>query len=205
MSPFAIILAFIILFAMLRFGLSFEYSIDGINVRAQVGFISINIFPRTEKRKKTRKKRAPKKEKKLKLKEETKTEKPGGLKEYLDLLPTIKKTFGRVRRRLLIKVLTIHYIAGDKDPSKTAMAFGSSNLVFAAIVPIFENAFKIKHREFRASADFEATRPMIYAKVAFSIAIWESFYIAFAIVPALIKTVRKTSVKPKPKPMTDKT
>jgi hypothetical protein len=33
------------------------------------------------------------------------------------------------------------------------------------------------------SADFEAEKPSIYAKIAISLAVWEGFYILFALFP----------------------
>jgi hypothetical protein len=177
-----------------------EYSDEGITVKAHVGPISFSIVPQKEKKIRARKKKAPKKDKKRKVPEaETKIKKPGELKEYLNLLPVIKKTLRRLRRRLLIKTVTIHFVAGDKDPSKAALAFGSSNVVFAAIVPVFDNAFRIKQRDFRTSVDFESAKPLIYVKAAISIAIWETFYIAFTILPSLLKMINKTTVRSKRK------
>ena len=196
MVALGIVLAIIILIALLRFGVSAEYSADGVSVAARIGLVSLRVFPRKIKPKKEEKKEARKKVKKAKKekkkrekkkKEKPGEKKPGGLKEYLNMLPAVKKTLGRLRRRLLVKNLTIHLVFADKDPFKTAMAFGASNVAFGTVLPVLESVFRIKRRDLRASADFKTTEPSIYINAAISMAVWEAFYIVFAILPIFLK------------------
>ena len=200
MVALCIVFAAIIIILFLRFGVSAEYSADGISVVARVGLFSLRVFPvkadpkKVEKRKARKKAKKEKKEKKKKEKPDKK--KPGGLKVYLNMLPAIKKTLGRVRRRLLIKNLTVQLVFADEDPSKTAIAFGAANAAFGTVLPLLESAFRIKKRDLRASADFEATEPTIYIKASISLAVWETFYIVFAILPILLKkNTEKTTGK----------
>ncbi|MCL2401329.1 MAG: DUF2953 domain-containing protein [Oscillospiraceae bacterium] len=189
----ACIVAVLILISLLRIGVSAEYGGDGFFVTASVGLIKIKILPRKEKPRKAKKIKKPKKPKKPK---QPKMEKPGGLKAFLDMLPGIKSALGRLRRRLLIKKLTIHYTAAGEDPVKTAMTFGAANAVFGVIVPVLENNFRIKHRDFRAQADFNATQQLIYVNAAISLAVWEAIYIAAALakyLPRKSKELKKES------------
>ena len=191
MVVLAIVLVAIIFIALLRFGVSAEYTAEGLSVAAQAGLFSFRVFPREADPKKDEKKKLrkkAKKEKKAKKKAKKPEEKkPGSLKEYLNMLPAVKKTLGRIRRRLLIKDLTVHLIFADKDPSKTALAFGAANAAFGTVLPFLGRAFRIKRRDFHAYADFEAIEPTIYIKASISLAVWEALYIVFAILPIILK------------------
>ena len=191
MNVFAIVIAGLLLFALLRFGVLVEYGADGANVKALVGFFAIRIYPPKAQKSWFGREKKPKKARKTKQrKKKPEAEKPGGLKEYLDLLPAIKDTLGRIRRRLLMKTLTIHLVAADEDPFKAAMAFGRANAVFSLVVPMFESTFRIRRRDIRASADFDASKPQIYVKAAISLAVWEAFYVLFAILPTIRKLTK---------------
>ena len=180
----AIVIAVFILLALIRLGLYVEYDGDGTSVLLMVGPLPLQIYPKKEKRERQEIRKARKKEKKaLKKAEEQKTKKPGGLKGFLDKLPIIIKGLGRFRRKLLVKKLTVRFVSADADPSKAALVFGASNAAFGAILPVFENAFRIKRREYDFSADFEAVQPSIYVKAAISLAVWEAVYVMLAILP----------------------
>jgi len=187
MLAVSIVFAFLVFLALLRFGVIVKYDVDGLSVFARLGMLSFKILPQDKKTvKPVKPKKKPKKEKK-----------PGGLKAFLDMLPGIKRALGRLKRRLLIKNLTIHFTAAGDDPAKTAMSFGAANAVFGAIVPILENSFRIKNRDFRAAADFDSTQPGIYVSAAVSLAVWEAVYIVFALLPALIGSGRRARKSPK--------
>ena len=91
----------------------------------------------------------------------------------------------RLKRRLLIKQLTLHYTSGNDDPSKTALIFGASSAAFGVITPLIERNFRVKRRDLRASTDFVTKEQCIYAKIIISIAVWEVFYVLFALLPIL--------------------
>ena len=182
----AVVLAVIVFLALLRFGISVEYGADGVFVTARAGPIPIRIFPRKAKLEKAKKKKI-KKAKKKKIVHEQK--KPGGLKGFLDILSTVKNTLGRLRRRLLIRDLTIRFTAANNDPSKTAMTYGAANAAFGVILPALEKVFRIKRRDLRAYANFYDAAPSIYVKASVSLAVWEAVYIALALLPLIRKRV----------------
>ena len=195
----AIILIVIILIALLRLGVSAEYSAGGMSVVVRAGPLALSVFPRKMKwkpeGKKKKRPKKPKKKKEKKAKPEAK--KPGAFKTFLDILSAASKSLSRLRRRLLIKELTIHFIAAGDDPAKAAIGFGASNAVFGMVVPVLEKAFRIKRCDLRSSADFDATEAYIYLKASISLAVWEAIYIASAFLPVIMANIRKQNPKEK--------
>lgn len=188
-----VILAIILLLALLRIGMTVEYSADGVSVMVRVGFVPVRVFPRKEKPEKAEK---PKKEKKAKKKKEIPEEKkPGKLQYFLNIVSAAKKPLGRLRRKLLIKYLTIRLTTGGEDPSKTAMMFGAANAAFGTVMPMLDMVFRIRRRDLRAEADFDAVETLIYVKAAISLAVWEAVYIFFAILPLLSVIANKPADK----------
>ena len=203
MIALAIVFAILLLIALLRFGVSVEYSEDGILVIARIGMLSLRVFPRkidlkkAERRaaRKAARKARKKKKEKIELEEEPKAKKPGDLRTIIDLLLAVKTMLGRFKRKLLIKRLTIHFTAANEDPSKTAMTYGAASAGFSVIVPILERNFKIRRRDFLTNYDFSISKPLIYINAAVSIAVWEVIYIVFAIIPVLLRSSTKTKRK----------
>ena len=180
----AIIISILILLALLRFGIVVEYSDAGFALWVKAGFIKLRL---KEKDKKEKKKKAKKKEKKPVKRG------PGNLSEFLDMLKAVKNALGRLRRKLLIKQLTLYYTSASDDPAKTAIQFGAANAVFGAIMPVMERYFKIKRRDLRTAADFDAKENGIYAKIIISIALWEALYTVLALLPLLTAKSNKKS------------
>ena len=205
MTTFVIIFAILILIAFIRFGVSVEYSADGLALTAIAGFLRMRILPRIEKpmskrdiakrearkEKKDRKKaeKKAKKEAKKKSREALEGKKPGAVKTILGLLPAIKTTLVRLRRRLLIKKLVIRYSIANDDPYNTAVTFGAVNAAAEIIVPFIEEYFRVKRRDIRVTANFLDTQHRIYINAAISLAIWEAVYIVSSILFAFIKVL----------------
>lgn len=211
MIALAIILAVLILIALLRFGVKAEYSEEGVSVSATAGPFSLKVYPRAVKGDKAKRKAQRKAEKKARKEEKKarkgqkvpkKTEdeehvrkKAGGLDYFLLIVSSAKTALGRLRRRLLIKKLTIHFIAGNEDASKAAMMFGGANAAVGAVTPLLENSFRVKRRDLRTSVDFNAVKPAVYAGATVSLAVWEAFYVAFALLPILTKRPKEANEK----------
>jgi len=191
MITLAIVLAILVLFALLRFGVSAEYSADGFAVAARVGPISVSLFPRKEKPGKAKKKAPKKPKKKKKAKEKPKKAQAGGLDALLAMIPPIKNALGRIKRRLLIKKLTVYYTSGGSDPAMTGLYSGAANATFGALAPILDNNFRVKRRDLRAQADFITGEQAVYVNAAISLAVWEAVYIALALLPILLGGLKK--------------
>ena len=193
-----IVFSVLILLALMRLGLYVEYGGDGTSVLLMVGPVPVRFLPKKEKGEKQALRKLKKEEKKaIKKAEEAKTKKPGGVKGFFDKLPVILKGFGRFRRKLLVKKLTIRFVSADVDPSKTALIFGASNATLGVIVSLLENSFRVKCRDISTSADFEATQSTIYIKIAISLALWEAIYVFTAILPLFVKSSVDKPIAPK--------
>lgn len=179
MTTLCIILAVIVLIALLRFCVTAEYSAGGIEVRVKVGPFSVFTFPGEEKSDRKKKK------------DKTKEKKPGGAKAFLEMLPSIKESLLRLRRKLFVKRLTIHFTAAGKDPAAAALSFGAVNAAFGAVTPVFENNFRIRRRDFQAFADFDRDQPSIYVNAVLSVAVWEAVYVLIALLPILKSNAKR--------------
>lgn len=187
MLVLAIIVAFLVFLAFLRVGVIAEFSESGLRAFAKVGPIKKTVFT-TEKRIREKPKRV-KKAKKKKPDEEEK--KPGRLSELKAHIPAAKKALSRLRRKLLIRDLTIHYIAGGGDPASVALGFGGASAAFGLVTALLENAFRVKRRDLRTAADFSRDEPYIYVRAVLSLAVWEIVYIASTLVGSLLKNTGK--------------
>ena len=189
MLALAIILSVLILIALLRFGLIVEYSDIGFKLWVTAGFFKFSLLGedtlKKPKKKKLKKKKSKKKEKK------SISIKPGSLSVFIDMLKAVINALSRLKHRLLIKQLVLYYKSASNNPSKTAIQYGAANAVFSAIIPVLERNFRIKHRDLRTSFDFTTDEHAIYSKISISIAIWEVFYILFALFP-IITTLFKS-------------
>ena len=174
----AIIISALIILALLRFGFIAEYSDAGFNAWAKVAFLKFQILG-NDKKKKAKKK--PKKKKPKKQKEK----KSVSLSAVNKILKAVKKALYRLRRRLLINKLTLYYTSAGDDPSKTAILYGAANAGLNTVIPVLERYLRIRRRDLRVFVDFTATQQTIYVKLNISIAVWEVFYIAFALFPII--------------------
>ena len=193
MITLSIILAVLILLALLRFGVEAEYNAGGFIATVRVGAFRFRAYPRKVRIKKSHKKEKPKAKKEKKPEKEQEEKKKGIKWDLHEILLTAGNTLGRLRRKLLIKRLTILYIAAGSDPAKAAMAYGGANAAFGVILPLLEKSFRIKHRDLQARTDFDREKPEVYIDAIISIAVWEAVYIAFAVVPFVLKSISKTN------------
>ena len=195
MIVLSIVIAVLILISLLRFGVKAEYSAEGLTVRVKAGPLSFNAYPSQETPEKAQKKALRKEQKKQKekkkaekkAKKKPEEKKPGKVQTVLDMIPAVKKALSRLRRRLLIKKLTVYYVAAGEDAAKTALSFGAANAVIGVITPVLEDRFRIKRRDIRAFTDFQAVEQSIYIEASLSVAVWEAVYVLITFLPVLIK------------------
>jgi len=186
MLALAITLSIIILLALLRFGIILEYSDEGFHYWGKVGFLKFRID------KDKSKKRKKKVKEKVKPKNINKQILPGSLSEFMDMLRAVKNLLDRLRRKLLIKKLTLHYVSAGEDPANIALQFGAAHAVFNTIIPLLEGYFRIRRKDLNASADFNAKEQSIYAKINISIALWELIYVISALFPVIAGIFKRT-------------
>ena len=192
MTAPAIILGILILLALLRFGVNVEYSSDGLVVKAKAGPFLITVLP-AKKKAPWRLRKAYKKRKRRRKR--TKEKKPGGFAEFNILLPAVKETLNRFRKRFLIKRLTIIFTAAGTDAAKTALLYGNANVAIGIVDTTLSNYFRIRRRDFRAHADFNIQKPVVYIKAVVSLSVWEAVYIVFALLPVILSRAKRTQTK----------
>ena len=182
MVALAIVLAVLILLALLRLGVFAQYSEEGFLLRIIAGPLRFTVIPK--KPGKTGKEKPPKKKKEKE--EKPPKEKKGGpielLKKYV---PPVIDTLGRLRRKLRIDMLTVHFTSAAEDPFDAAMNFGRVSAAEGALIPLLENAFNIKRRDIGTGISFDGGGDKIYLEAKLTLALWEIIYIACGMLPAL--------------------
>ena len=179
---FAVFIVFLVLFfiALLRFGSIVEYSDVGLNVWVTVGPFKFSVVSATKEKKVKKEKRA--KKKKPKKDEEKNSRAKPPLKA---VVRAVVKVLSRLKRRLLIKHFVFNCTLSGDDPLSVIRQYGILNAVFGIITPWLEQNRRVRHHDLRVSCDFSEFSTRMYAKFAVSIAVWEVFYIAFALLPLL--------------------
>ena len=190
------ILLLVLLVGLLRLGIQVEYSEAGFCAQGKLGPVFVTLFPRKPKKQGEPKKAKAKAKKKQTDQEdgaeqEKKKKKGGNLELVLAVLGEVGELLSRFRHKLCINVLTIYYTAAGDDPYAAAMQFGMVSAGMGALVPLLENTFRIRDRDFQANVDFEAEKPVVYLKMRFTIAIWELMYVGSGVAWALIKQLLK--------------
>jgi len=179
MLALAITISALVLIALLRFGVIVDYSEAGFQLWASAGFLKFRLL---DDHKKIKPKKLKKPVKKVRKHLEMK---PGSLSDFTVILKAVLNVFRRLKRRLLIKQLSLYYTSAGEDPAATALRFGAANAVFAAIVPGIKETFRVRRIDLRTWFDFNDNKQGIYAKIAVSLAVWEAVYISFALLPAI--------------------
>ncbi len=202
-----------LLIALLRVGarVTLDGGVFGLKVIA--GPIRLKLLPSDPDREKKPKKEKPKKEKPKKEKpkkekpkkaepeekpegekaeesgETPEEEKGSGIKVTLELisavLSAVGELLGRLRRKISIDKLTIHYTVASNDPYNAAMTFACASAGVNALMPLFENIFKIKEHDVGADVTFEKSEAEIYIDAQLTIAIWEIIYVVLAVWPVV--------------------
>lgn len=171
-----------VLIALLRVGARATLEENVFSLTVIAGPVRLKLLPPKNKEEKAKK---PKKEKKPK---EAGEEKPKPkIKITLDLISTILSAvgelLGRLRRKLRVDKLTVHYTVATDDPYNTAMTFGYASAAVNALMPVIDNIFKVKDHDVGVDVAFDAPEPKIYVDAQLTIAIWEILYIVLAVWP----------------------
>ena len=193
MITLAIVVAALVLIALLRFGVAVEYSENGLTVTARVAFIKITVFPMRK-----RKKRAEKAERKPREPKKSGTpKKPGGTVDFKKLISDAMALPDKLRRRILIKELTVWFTQGGGDPYAMAMGYGGISAAMGFTQGALEAAFRVKRYSLRTAVDFLAEKSKIYAKASISLAVWEAIYLGIAALGIFLGSRKpKAAIKP---------
>lgn len=195
MIGLAIAAAVIIVILFLRFGVTVEYAEDGLFVWAHMAFIKIQIIPGKPKKLKKEKSKPRKKKEEKPVDELPAPKRPGFAFEFEKLLKEALKVLGKVRRRLLIKELTVLHIQAGGDPFKMAMYHGAELTALGLSQAALESFFRVKHYNLHTSVDFVDEKARVYVFATLTIAVWEAISIGFAALRMILRS-RKTKNNP---------
>ncbi len=153
------------------------------------GPVKLRLLPKGEKKPaKPGREKPEKRAKKSKEKKEAGEEKPKPKIEIsfeliTTVLSAVGELLGRLRRKIRIDRLTVHYTAASDDPAKAAMTFGYASAGVNALMPVVENIFRVKERDVGVSVTFDTDQSDIFVDAQLTLAIWEILYIVLAVWP----------------------
>lgn len=177
-----------LLVALLRVGARATLEEGVFSLKLIAGPVKLNILPRNEEKVKKTRKEKPEKEEKPPEKKPEEKPKPK-MKITLELvriiLSAVGDALGRLRRKLSIDLLTIHYTVASDDPYSAAMTYGYASAAVGALMPVIENIFKVKKSDVGVAVTFDGNDAEIFIDAQLTIAIWEIIYIALAVVPVI--------------------
>ena len=158
--------ALVLTLAFVRVGVDAEYANGDMTVSAKAAFLRFKVYPRRRDERKA-KKRAKK----------------GQAAEKVDIRGVARsavRVLTKLRRKVLIKQLTVAHIAGGRDnPSSAAVTYGALTAALGVTQEVLESAFKVRRYDLYANVNFNARETSVYVRAALSIAVWEIIYIAF--------------------------
>ncbi len=184
MIVLVIILAVMILIALLPVGAMAVYSADGVQADLLIGSAHIRLFPRTKppKPKKAKAEKKPAKAKKKAKQKEKPPEEPaptGGKLAMIWQLVQLGVSFvGSLRRKLLIRHLTLYVTYGGDDPAKTAINYGRSLGAAHALLPLLGQAFRIRRQDVRVLYDARADDMTVYLRASITIRVGQMIALA---------------------------
>ncbi len=170
---------------LLRAGVQIEYGENGILADFSIGPLKFRVFPAAGKEKIKRKRRpretAP-------PKKEPEREKGGKFSEFRKYLSYISAAGDRLKRKLRVDDLTLYFAAGGSDPAAVAIAYGGVTAAMGMLIPVLEQNFDIRKRDFETSFSYELKEPYIFVRAKISAAVWELIYIGLPILSLYIKS-----------------
>ena len=174
-----ILLLALLLLSLVRVGGAVDYSARGLTVRVLAGPLRITVFPLRKK------KRPPEGERKPSQPRPEAEEPPrgGSLALLREFLPLVTEAAGSLRRKIRVDRLDMDLTVGAPDPALAAIAFGGANAALGMLVPLLENAFRIKERNIRTAVDFNAGAPAVAVRAALTLTIGQgvSFAVRFGL------------------------
>jgi len=188
----AAIAAVLLFLALIRVGVWARYAAEGVLVKAKVFAFSFTVYPRDKKEPPKKKK-----EKKKKPEKEAEQKKPkGGAAEKLPvILEAAGRVLGRLRRKLSVDRLTVHYVSGCDDPCDAAIHYGMASAGAGVILSFLDRALKIRRYDVTTDVAFTGEGDTVYAELQLSLALWEVIYIALGTWPLLKLTTKKQEKK----------
>lgn len=157
----------------------------------RVGPVKIQLIPKKEKQAEPGKikKKKPAEKKKAKLRKRYSAEDIKTL--IFDILPPAKRVLAKAAGGLRIDYLRLRLAVGGETPAKAAERYGKANALVWTIVPMIENAARIKKRDIDISLDYEALKTKAAGEIVLHIRIYTGFSVITAAGIPILKAVFK--------------
>jgi hypothetical protein len=188
MIALLIVATALVLLCLIPVGARVVYDHTGAKALLLVGPVSVCLYPRppkaqkAEKKAKKAKKTGSKKQKRDQSSTEPKEKEPlgGKLPLFRQLLSLGLKALGCLRRKLILKNLTVCLTVGGQgeDPAGSGVTYGRAWAAVGALIPVLENTFKIRKRDIRVNIDFTSSETVIYADGSILLRVGDILWIA---------------------------
>ena len=189
MKAALIVILVLFLLAMIWLGVEVRFWDSQLTVFVRVLFIKIKVLPRKKKPKKEKKDKKTEKEPSHKVGKQ-KEKKPKKKQDIKGLIKLGLDAAGRLRRKITVKDLTLHYTAGSSDPSDTALQFGRVSAAVGILLPRICEVFKVKRHDVQVDVDFDLTKPLVEFETGVGMFLWQLIYVG---VSALIDYLKLQS------------
>ncbi len=180
MKVIIILILILTVLLLIPIGIDGGYKEKKLILFAKIGPVSIKVFPRKNRLAINLKKPKKSKEEKVEHSEKKKRKFPGK-GDIPDILRLGLKSLSRLRHRLKIEYIRIHYTFAANDPFDTAMGYAAANAAVGAFFPLVDEALDIKNRDFGIYCDFLSEKPAIEVWLTLTINLLDLFYIAIAL------------------------
>lgn len=164
MIVLAVIAAVLALFLSLPVAALVRYEDGALRVRLQVGPVTATVYPRRPAKPKKVSRKRPAKAKNSAAAPKAAAGSGGKKLSWQQIRAMIDLALdllGRIRRKLLVKHLTLHVFFGGRDAAKAAISYGRAWAMIGAMMPVLENTFRIDERDVGAYLDYELEEPRL--------------------------------------------
>lgn len=84
--------------------------------------------------------------------------------QIVDYLHLGAEALGKLRRRLVIRQLTLRLCISSEDAAQTALLYGRTAAAISALYPVLERNFRLRKIALSVDADFEQTASQIFGE-----------------------------------------
>lgn len=84
--------------------------------------------------------------------------------QIVDYLHLGAEALGKLRRRLVIRQLTLRLCISSEDAAQTALLYGRTAAAISALYPVLERNFRLRKTALSVDADFEQTASQIFGE-----------------------------------------
>ncbi len=169
-------LALLALLLCLRVRIAAVYGEEGPSLTLSLGALPLLRLPGRKRPKAEKTKKKPKKKETEQTEEPS--ERPGPEPGFRDLVPIIRETLGKLKRRLGVDELTLWYVSAGEDPAAAALLFGAANAAAEALLRPLKELLRIRKLDVRTSVSFSETKPRVFVRLRLSLALGAFLWIA---------------------------